>query len=202
MQQNQNTANPFIFSTAYWKGTVNQKNKISILSVTSLMIAINIAISAIYIPVGENLRVYFSFIPTAIASLIGGPIIALAYGFISDILGFIIHPSGPFFPGYVLTAMLGALVYALFFYRRKITVIRILLCKLTVNLLINIALNSLWSSILFGKGYYYFLTKSVVKNIAMLPLEIVILISIFKIILPLASKMQLIPYNNNKIPLI
>jgi len=203
MQENKNVFKINMLTSAYWKSTVNQSNKLTILSVTALMIALNIAISAYFIPVGENLRVYFSFIPTAIAGLIGGPAIALGYGFTCDILGFIIHPSGPFFPGYLLSSMLGALIYALYFYRARITVVKILLCKLTVNILINIGLNSLWSAMLFGKGYYYYLVKSIIKNILMLPIEVIILISIFQVILPLASKMKLIPSNKqNRIPII
>ncbi|NCC86391.1 MAG: folate family ECF transporter S component [Clostridia bacterium] len=203
LQKLTNTNNQSIFSSEYWKNAISQMNNLQTMSVMALMIAFNIAISSFFIPVGINLRIYFSFIPTAIAGFIGGPILALAYGFACDTIGFIAHPTGPYFPGYLLSSMLGALIYSLFFYRSKITIVKIALCKLTVNVFVNIVLNSLWSSILFDKGYYYFLTKSVIKNLSMLPIEIIILVSLFKVILPIASKMKLIPSNTqNRIPII
>lgn len=42
----------------------------------------------------------------------------LVFGFVEDILGFILQPTGDFFPGYTLSTMAGVLVYALCFYRR------------------------------------------------------------------------------------
>ncbi len=51
---------------------------------------------------------------------------------------------------------------------------------------------------LFSKGYYYFLAKSVIKNLSMLPIEIIILVSIFKVILPVVSKLKLVPADTQK----
>ena len=56
---------------------------------------------------------------------------------VEDILGFILQPTGDFFPGYTLSTMAGVLVYALCFYRARITVLRIVLANLVVNLLVN-----------------------------------------------------------------
>lgn len=164
----------------------------------ALLLAFNIVIGAFFIPVGTSLRIYFTFIPTAVAGFIGGPFFAVLYGFSCDILGFIAHPSGAFFAGRTLSAMLGALIYSLFLFRSRVTILKIALSKLCVNIFVNIALNSLWNSILFDKGYYYFLVKSVVKNFAMLPIEIIILVSVFRMIIPLLCKLKLIPNNTQK----
>lgn len=191
---------PSFLTKDFWYYAVRPQNKLLLLSVTALLIALNIAISSFFIPVGENLRVYFSFIPTSIACLMGGPIMSLCYGFCVDILGFIIHPSGAFFPGYVLSSMLGALIYSLFFFRQRITILKLFLCKLMINILINICLGSLWSSILFGKGFYYYFIKSVIKNFSMLPLEVIILLIFFKALLPMLGKMKLINNAQKQIP--
>ena len=94
---------------------------------------------------------------------------------------------GPFFPGYTLTAMAGSFVYALFLYRARITVRRIVLCKLCVNLLVNVGLNCLWSAMLYSKGYLFYLGQSLAKNLLMLPVEIVILLTFLRIMLPVLS---------------
>ena len=83
--------------------------------------------------------------------------------------------------------------YALFFYRARITGLRILLAKLTVNVGVNIALGALWSSMLYGKGYYYYLVKSTIKNIGLLPVETILLFLFFKAALPAAIHGGLLP---------
>lgn len=194
---------PLIFTKQYWVLSMRPSNKILLMSTMAILIALNIAISSFFIPVGDStLRVYFSFIPTSLACLIGGPIMALCYGFIVDILGFIFHPTGAFFPGYVLSSMLGALIYSLFFYRQKITITRILLCKLLINILVNICLNSLWNSIIVGKAFYYYFAKSIVKNIVLLPLEVLMLVVVFKAALPILKKSKLVNNFDGTIPFI
>lgn len=187
-----------VFCINYWKKASRDLNNIKVICIISLIVALHVVISSLYIPVGENLRIYFSFIPMSIASAIGGPIFSIIYGFLVDILGCIIHPSGPYFPGYTLNSMLAALIFSLFLYRTKITVFKIVISKLTINVIVNIGLGTLWSSIIFNKGYYYFFVKSMVKNILILPIEIILLVGVFKVIIPLLKKMDII-HNDNLI---
>lgn len=185
-------------SKEYWKVATGQLKNLKIMPAMALLLAFNIVIGTFFIPIGASLRVYFTFIPTAVAGFIGGPFFAVLYGFSSDTLGFIAHPSGAFFPGRTLSSMLGALIYSLFLFRSRVTVFKIALSKLCVNLFVNIMLNSLWNFILYDKGYYYFLAKSIVKNFVMLPFEIIILISIFKMIIPVLCKLKVIPSDTQK----
>ena len=173
------------------------------LAVCAMFIALRVVLSSVFIPVGENLRIYFTFFLASLGASVYGPLMALAEGFLSDIIGYILFPSGAFFPGYTLSAMLGSFLYALFFYRQEITVVRVFLCKLTVNVLINICLGSLWSAMLYGKGYLYYLAKSVVKNLLLLPLETTVMVVIFRTMRPLLIRLRLIPKSTKtKIPLI
>lgn len=202
MQKNNSAVLKSIFSPSYWKAANSEKGKVTVLAVTAVLISLQIVLSSFFIPVGENLRIYFSFITTAVASLIGGPIIGLCYGFVVDNLGFIIHPLGTYFPGYTISAMAAAFVYGLFFYRQKITIVRIFLAKFTCNLFINVFLGSVWSAMLMGKGYYYYFAKSIVKNLFMLPIEVIILAAVFQFVLPVLNTKGMIENGGqNKIKL-
>ena len=192
---------PAILTKDYWNHALHPKNKLMLVTVTALLLAVRIALSALFIPVGENLRIYFSFIPTSLACFVGGPIFALCYGFSADIIGFIAFPSGTFFPGYTLSSMLGALIYALFLYRQRITILRLFLCKLTINVFVNIILGSLWRYIQFGKGYYIYLVPSAIKNFLLLPLEVFLLYVIFQAMIPILKRMKMIDHKDNIIKL-
>ncbi len=184
---------PLPFTKEYWQTAVREGKQLRMLAVAALLVALRIVISSFFIPIGENQRIYFSFFVNALGSLIYGPVVSLGTGFVSDILGYIIHPTGEFFPGYTLTTMMGAFTYAVFFYRARITVLRITLCKICVNLLVNVGLGALWSTILYGKGYLYYLTKSLIKNIGMLPVEVIVLVLFFQMMLPVVSRLKLTP---------
>ena len=184
----------------YWKAAAANFGSVRMLAVCAMFIALRVAIGAVFIPVGENLRVYFTYAVTALGASIYGPLMALAEGFVSDLLGYFIAPSGGFFPGYTLSAMLGSVTYALFFYRQRLSVLRIFLCRLTVNLVINVLIGSIWSAMLMGKGYYYYLTKSIVKNLLLLPAETAVMYVVFRTMTPLLERMKLVVPQGKGIP--
>jgi hypothetical protein len=56
---------------------------------------------------------------------------------------------------------------------------------------------------LFGKGYYYFFIKSLIKNAIMLPIEVVTLVILLQMLLPVLARQGVIPKQKGKlIPLI
>lgn len=180
-------------SPSYWRSAAKELQSLRVLAFAALLVAVRIVMSALFIPVGENLRVYFSFFFTALGSAVCGPAVAILSGFIADILGYIVSPTGVFFPGYTLSSMLGGLVYALFLYRARISVLRIALSKLCVNLFVNMFLGSVWSAVQFGKGYYYYLAKSAVKNVSLLPFEVIFLTLFLQMAVPTAVRAGLLP---------
>ena len=187
-----------IFSPGYWRSAAKQYTVLHVIAVVGVLIALDIAISTLFIPVGDNLRIKFDFLSRAVIGMVGGPFLALSSGMIADLLGYVLHPVGAFFPGYTLSAMLGALVYALFFYRSKINIIRIVLAKLTVNLFVNVLLGSVWSVIVGKYGYLYYFTSSVIKNAIMLPIECIMLYLLFTALIPVLARMKLVQKNEKK----
>ena len=183
---------------AWWRSALAEMSSFRTMVLAALLLALRIVVSSFFIPLGDNLRVYFSFFVTGVAGVVFGAFWALLYGMASDLLGYFIHPTGGFFPGYVLTAMLGAFFYALFLYRARITILRIFLCKLAVNLLVNVGLGALWSSMIYGKGYYYYLAKSIVKNLLLLPVETALLALFLGLMLPILSNAGLAPAQTGK----
>ena len=92
----------------------------------------------------------------------------------------------------MLTTITGCMIYALFFYRAKITWRRIILAKLLTNIQ-NVLVGALWSAILYSKGYLYYLTQSAVKNALYLPLQILLLGFLFQAVLPVMQRQRWLP---------
>lgn len=181
------------FSPSYWKEAAKSFRSVRGMVFAALMIAACIVLSHFSIKVTDVLTVSFSFLARALCSLVYGPIGALVFGAAEDTLSFLLNSKGyPYFPGYMLTTMLGCLTYALFFYRTKITVTKIFFAKLLTNLQ-NVFLGALWSAILYSKGYLYYMTTSAVKNLISLPIYTLMLVVVFQALLPVMHKIGIIP---------
>lgn len=182
------------FSRDYWRSAAGELRNIRSLTFAALMIAVCVALSYVpSVPIGDSgARVTWGFLARSVCGMVGGPVLALVFGFAEDTVSYLIHPSGTYFPGYALTTMLGTMIYALFLYRAKPTAIRIFLAKLFTNAL-NVLLGAYWSSILYGKGYLYYMTASFYKNLLMLPVQAVLLWYLIRALLPHLSRSGLIP---------
>lgn len=186
------------FSAGFWRTSAQQLHHVPSLVLAALFIALRLAVSSIQIPVADNLYIFFTYLVTSVGSMIYGPVLGLLTGFVTDILGYFLHPNGAFFLGYTIGEMLSGMVYALFFFRARISVLRVALCRGFVDVFVNVGLGCLWSAMLYGKGYYYYLVKSVVKNAVLLPIEVILLIVVLQMVIPLAIKARVIPSDTPK----
>jgi len=189
-----------MFTKEYWQSSAAKLKEIHYIALMAAFIAMKIIVGSIYIPVAQNLRISINFVLVAVEASILGPIAGIISAAITDILGFAIFPSGPFFAGYTLTAVCGSLIYALFFYHKKITVLRISMAKILNNYLVNVLLGSLWSAILYDKAFVIYAATSLFKNTILLPFEIALLVFVFNLLAPLLVRKQFIE-DPGKLPL-
>ena len=180
-------------SAAYWRAALAELHNLRSLVFAALIVALSIVISAFYIPVADNLRIYFKFLVTAVGSAVYGPVMAGLVGAAADTLGFFIHPSGGYFPGYLLSEVLGNVIFALLLYRRRITVLRLFLARALIDFGVNVALCSLWSAMLYSKGYVFYAGASLVKNSLLLVPEVLLLALLFSMLLPILTRQKAVP---------
>ena len=184
------------WTPTYWKAAAMQVKDIKVLVTVAMMIALNVVLTIfvdVPIPVGDNLRIRFDFLAEVVFCMIGGPIIGVFGGMAGDLVSYLCHPVDAFFPGYTLSAMLACLIYSLFLFRTRVTIVKIAIAKLLVNGLVNVLLGCLWSTITRDHGYVFYLAKSVVKNSIMLPIEIVLMVLVLTILVPVISRFGLVP---------
>ncbi len=186
------------FCASYWKKAANEFKSVRSLAVCAVLIALRLTLKTAYIPLGENLNVYFGFLVNSVSGAVCGPLLSLVSGAICDILGFVIAPQGPFMPVFTLIEMFSAFCYSVCLYSTKITVPKIALSKALVNVFGNIVFTSLAMNAYYGKGVYYYLASRIAKNILMLPLEIVLLAVLFNALTPFLAKMKLVPSPQDK----
>lgn len=192
-----------ILTLKYWRTASLEFRNLQSLVFAGLTVALGMVLGSLYIPVGVNLRVTTAFLALALGSMVFGPVVGLSAGLAYDFIGYLVIPATVFFPGYTLSSMLEFFLYGIFLYRCRISVLRVFVCKFIVDFGIHVGLGCLWSSMLYGKGYYYFFIKSLIKNAIMLPVEVVMLTALLQIFLPVLPNKGIIPKQKSKyIPLI
>lgn len=182
-----------VFTRAYWRQAARQLKSVRVLAVCALLTAVTVAISQLYIPLPvNNLHIFFDYMPKAVCAAVCGPLAALGVGVVMDLLGFVFHPFGAFFPGYTVSTMVAMGIYGLGLYRQRITVARLAVTKLAVNVVCNIFLNSLWNTMLYSKGFWVFVTSGAAKNLLLWPVETAMLVLVFRLLTPTLRKMGLL----------
>ncbi len=149
------------------------------LAVTAMLIALDLVLKfTVSIDITSSLRISFAFIALAAIGMLYGPTVACFAGFVTDILGFIIKPTGAFDIRYTLIEALGALLYGLFLYnamRDKWMLPRIVVAKTVVVIICNLFLTTLVSASYYGKGFFALFPTRAIKNLAQLPVDIFLL---------------------------
>ena len=180
---------------AYWADARAQLKNVRMPTLAGIITAASIVLESfpIYL-LGTSLKIYFSFLVISLGCYVYGPAVGILVGFANDTLGFLISSFGePYFPGYLITAMLSGLIYGTLLYRQRITVLRLVVVRLVINYGSNVLLGSVWKAMLYGKGYYYYFTTGLVKNTTMLPIEVLLMVLMFQLALPALARSGLLP---------
>lgn len=138
----------------------------------ALALVLNLTAS---IQITESLRLSFGFLATAMMGMLYGPVCAgLAAGLV-DIFQYVIKPTGEFFPGFTLTAILGGVLYGIFLYKNHYSLPRLIAVKSIINVFLHLLLNSYWLTFLYGYAFWAKIPGRIIKNVGMLPVEVLLL---------------------------
>ena len=189
------------FSRGYWKLAAAELKSTRSLAFASMIIVLRVAVKAFRIPLAAGLSITFDSYINSLGSLIYGPLMGLCVGAVSDTLGCILYPSSePYFFPFIFVEMLSSFIFGLFFWKRQISVLKVLTAKFSVNLVCNIILTSLftkWSYIFYGspnaKTYYVINLVRIVKNLVLFPAESVLIVMVLGAFIPPLKSMKMIP---------
>lgn len=144
-----------------------------------LLIAISIILTrfcSVNYPVfGYNaVRFGFGGIPILLSGFILGPWAGASVGAIADIIGALLFPSGPYFPGFTLSSALVGLLPGLFYKQnnKMPSFVAILLIVTMTDVLTSVLMNTFWITLISGtgKGFLVFLIPRAIARIILIPL--------------------------------
>ena len=189
-------------SKAYWIDAAAELKDTKMLVVTALMIALRVALKPLAIPLGPQLSIQTAMLATALGAMIFGPVVAIPAAMISDTVGFMIYPTGDYFLPFMLTEIASTMFYALFLYRSKVTPTRVMLSRFCICFFVNVVLQQFiyaWWYVYIGnpeqarESILGIMTVArIFKNLAMFPIEAVVLTLFLRFLLPVCRRAKLI----------
>ena len=184
------------FSRDYWRTAAGELKKPKMLVFAALMIALRVALKPAGIDLGPGMRINTAFVINAMGAMTFGPVVAMAAAVVSDTLGYLYFPNGPYFFPYILEEITGSLIFALFLYRTKVTPTRVILSRFCIDFFVNILLHApitvLYYHLVVGKSYAAFQIPHIVKNLCMFPVEGFLLTLFLSLMLPILYRAKLV----------
>lgn len=150
-----------------------QVRKVTSICGCAMLTALNVVVGTLFIPITPTLRIGFSSILTGVSGMYYGPVLTGLAGVITDTLKYMLRPDGPYFPGFALNEFLTGMIYGCFFYKKKITLPRVIIARACVTIFINLILTSLWLNMLYQSPL--FTTIRLIKNVVMFPVDVALL---------------------------
>lgn len=145
---------------------------LKVLAITAIFIAIGVILGFMFtIQFSQFIKIGFSSIPNELTALFFGPVVGGIMGGITDVLKYLIKPTGPFFFGFTLNAMLGPVIYGIFLYQQTISMKRILAAHIVVALFVNLLLGTWWLTLMYGKSFIVLLPVRAFKQLISVPID-------------------------------
>lgn len=153
------------------------------LSVMAMMLALAVVLGFYAtVQVGDFLRIGFSFIPNELTGMLFGPAAGGLLAALADIVKYIVRPTGAFFPGFTVSALLGGIIYGAVLYKKPISLKRIILANGLVTVFVNLLLNTFWLTMLYGNGFAAILPARIAKEAVLLPIDIILYFTVTKVL--------------------
>ena len=129
-------------------------------------------------------KVSFSFVATGIMAVYFGPKYTLFGCVVADLIGATLFPSGPFFPGFTISAGVTGFIYGLFLFKQHFSWWRILMVNVILFFIITLGLNPLWLMIMFGESYKVLALTRIPSALILIGVEVLVFGLVQKYLLP------------------
>ena len=125
------------FAVCY-QASFQELKHVKTLTTAAMLMAVSVVLGYFTIEAGPYLKIGFGGVVNQFVYYLFGPVAGAVYGGVLDLVKYVVKPTGAFFPGFTLNAMLGGVLYGTILYRKPLTFRRALWADLVVALICNI----------------------------------------------------------------
>lgn len=156
---------------------------------TAVLLALLVVLSRFLSVKTPLMKISFAFVPTMLCATWLGWKWTVLLNLLGDLIGATLFPTGPYFIGYTISTMIAGFIYGLFLYQKsedsltqKQLILRAIFATILVAVIVNMGLNTLWTSITAGKAFWPLLGTRVVKQLVMIPIHVIVFVALEKVL--------------------
>lgn len=190
---------------AYWRDAAANLKDVRMLALAAMIVALRAVCKMLEIPLAPGLNINVAALFNSVGAMVYGPVVGVVGAMVSDPLGYLLHPDGPYFLPFMLSDMSSSFIFGLLFWRQKLTVGRTMTAKFTVNMVSNILLTSVimkWYYLVYygiekAQAYNLINLTRIVKNLVMFPIEAILITVVLGALSPALYRLRLLPDKPN-----
>ncbi len=149
--------------------------------VTSFMIALSIVLSRILSIQTPISKIGFYYLPIALIAMMYGPLWSGAAWGIADVIGALMFPTGAYFFGFTLSAIIKGLLLGVFLYRHDKSVWRPVVVSVLSAVFVTLGIDVLWLVAYFGRAAAAVWSARIVQCAITVPVQSILIISMGRI---------------------
>ena len=166
---------------------MKRNNYVRQLTYMAFLIALEVVLNRFCSINTLGLKIGFAFVPIVVAASLFGPVPAAIVYAISDVVGALLFPMGPYHPGFTVSAVVMGAVWGIFLYKGadgeraavKWEMVKmfpnIIIPSLLNNLVMGLVVNTYWVSMLYGsKSYLGWALYRLTEYATLIPLNILL----------------------------
>lgn len=150
------------------------------LVLSAMLITLDLVLTRVLAINTPLMKIGFGFAAVAVSAMLFGPFWAMLTAALGDIVGALLIPVGPFFPGFTLTAAITGLFYGLCLYGHRGSVSRPIMAALLNCFVVTLLCNTALIAYISGNNYKVLFTARIVQFFVMFPLESLVMIALNK----------------------
>ena len=194
-----------VFSASYWRDAAANLKDVRMLALAAMIVALRAVCKMLEIPLAPGLNINVAALFNSVGAMVYGPVVGVVGAIVSDPLGYLLHPDGPYFLPFMLVDMSSSFIFGLLFWRRRLTVSRAMTAKFAVNMVSNIVLTSVimkWYYLVYygvekAQAYNLINLTRIVKNLVMFPIEAILIAVVLGALSPALYRLRLLPEKPN-----
>ena len=149
------------------------------ITISAMLLAISVIFGFFKIPLSQVSEIRLQFLPVAVEGAVYGPLYGGIVGGLSDILCYIARPTGPFFPGFTISAVIQGVIYGLIL-RKGHSLKRVMAAQAVDCIVISMILNPIWLYFLYGMGFAALFSARLIKVLVMYPINVALIMIVIK----------------------
>lgn len=167
-----------------------RKKAVQRLTISAMMLALSVILGFFKIPLSQLSEIRLQFLPVAADGILFGPLYGGIVGGLSDILCYLVRPTGAFFPGFTVSSVIQGVIYG-FVLRNNKSMGNLLVALTLDTVIVSLILNPLWLMMLYGNSFAVIFSARIIKVLIMFPINAALLAAVIKLIDSPTIKSQL-----------